>query len=183
MAGCEFRAIVWGPQAVAKGVECRNIASTLDLLPTLGKLAGAELPGDRVIDGADISHLFRGDFEKADPDKVFFYYFRVELQALRQGKWKLHLMGEQPDGGIGPYRNGRHIPPADRVKFDAPLLVDLESDISETTDVSKENPAVVKRLLALAEAMREDLGDYDRVGENMRFFEADLTRPTKPVPE
>ena len=40
---------------------------------------------------------------------------------------------------------------------------------------------MVKRLLALAEAMREDLGDDDRVGEKMRFFEADLTRPTKPV--
>lgn len=76
-----------------------------------------------------------------------------------------------------------HIPPADRVKFDAPFLVDLESDIGETTDVSKENPSVVKRLLALAAAMREDLGDYDRVGKNMRFSEADLTKPTKPVLE
>ena len=56
----------------------------------------------------------------------------------------------------------------------------LERDIGAATDVSKENSAAVKRLLALAEAMREDLGDDNRVGENMRVFEADLTRRTKP---
>ena len=88
-----------------------------------------------------------------------------------------------PTSFVNIYRDGRHSPPADRVKSDVPFLVDLESDIGETADVSKEDPAVVKRLLALAEAMREDLGDYDRVGGNMRFFEADLTRRTKPVLE
>jgi arylsulfatase len=38
----------------------------------------------------------------------------------------------------------------------------------------------VKQLLALAESMREDLGDHDRVGKNMRFFDPINPRPAKP---
>ena len=49
-----------------------------------------------------------------------------------------------------------------------------------TTNVAAENPQVVERLLGLAEAMRDDLGDYDRVGKNMRFFDPLDARPTKP---
>jgi hypothetical protein len=61
--------------------------------------------------------------------------------------------------------------------------VDLENDIGETTNVARQHPEVVERLLALAKAMREDLGDYDRVGKNMRFFDPIDPRPeTPPVP-
>ena len=56
----------------------------------------------------------------------------------------------------------------------------LVHDLGETTDVAAENPKVVERLLALAESMRNDLGDYDRVGKNMRFFDPLEKRPTKP---
>jgi arylsulfatase len=38
-------------------------------------------------------------------------------------------------------------------------LFDLENDIGEQHDVSAEHPEVVKRLLRLADRMREDLGD------------------------
>ncbi len=178
--GMRVPAILWGPKAVPAGASCDKIASTLDLLPTFAALAGGEPPSDRVIDGEDITHLFHGRFGEADEDKAFFYYFRVELQAVRQGKWKLHLPGEQRDGGIGPYRDNRHIPPADRVKFEKPFLVNLDSDLGETTDVSDRHPEVVARLLGLAEKMRDDLGDFDRVGKNMRFFDPADERPTKP---
>jgi arylsulfatase len=38
-------------------------------------------------------------------------------------------------------------------------LYNMSSDPGETTDVAAQNPEVVKRLEALAESMREDLGD------------------------
>ena len=34
--------------------------------------------------------------------------------------------------------------------------------------------------MALAENMRKDLGDFDRVGKNMRFLDTADPRPTRP---
>ena len=82
--------------------------------------------------------------------------------------------------GTAPFSRNVHIAPADRIGFSKPFLVDLENDIGETTDLSDQHPQVVERLLALAEGMRNDLGDYDRVGKNMRFFDPLEQRPTQP---
>ncbi len=178
--GVRVPTILWGPGRVPAGTTCDSIASTLDVLPTLAALSDAEVPSDRVIDGEDIRHLFHGDFDKATADKVYCYYLRVHLQAIRQGKWKLHLPRAKEPVGAAPFSKNSHIAPADRIGFDKPFLVDLDNDIGETTNVADQHPAVVKRLLMLAEAMRDDLGDYDRVGRNMRFFDAGEERPTKP---
>lgn len=178
--GIRVPTILWGPERVPAGTTCDKIASTLDILPTFAALAGADPPGDRVIDGEDIRHLFHGDFAHADPDKAFFYYLRVHLQAVRQGKWKLHLPREAEPIGAAPFSKNTHIAPQDRIGFEAPFLVDLVNDIGETTNVSKENPEVVDRLLALAEEMRDNLGDHDRVGKQMRFYDLSGQRPQKP---
>jgi arylsulfatase len=178
--GVRVPTILWGPGRVPAGTTCDEIASTLDILPTLAALAGAEAPTDRVIDGEDIGHLLHGRFDEANPDKAFFYYLRVHLQAVRQGKWKLHLVREERPSGAAPFSENRHIAPADRIGFDEPFLVDLEDDLGETTNVARRHPDIVARLLALAEAMREDLGDYDQVGKNMRFFDPIDPRPERP---
>ena len=178
--GLRVPTILWGPDRVPAGATCDKIASTLDVLPTLAALSGAKVPDDRVIDGENITHLFHGEFDKANADKAFFYYLRVHLQAVRQGQWKLHLPRKKEPVGAAPFARNAHIAPADRIGFKKPFLVDLDRDIGETTDVSDQHPDVVNRLLALAETMREDLGDYDRVGKNMRFFDPMQSRPTKP---
>ena len=182
--GTRVPTILWGPGRVPAKSTCGQLASTLDVLPTFAALAGADdaVPGDRVIDGENIRHLFHGDFDKADPDKAFFYYLRVQLQAVRQGKWKLHLPRDSNIPGLIPFSVNRHIAPVDREDFTQPFLVDLETDLGETTNVAANHPQVVEHLLSLAETMREDLGDYDRVGTNMRFFDLapEAARPTTP---
>ena len=178
--GVRVPCIVWGPGRVPAGTTCDSIASTLDVLPTLASLAGAETPTDRVIDGEDITHLLHGQLDRATADKAFYYYLRVHLQAVRQAKWKLHLPRDKQPIGAAPFQRNTHIAPADRIGFAEPFLVDLENDLGETTNVADANPAVKDRLLKLAQAMREDLGDYDRVGKNMRFYDLKGDRPTKP---
>ncbi|MFT5467696.1 MAG: arylsulfatase A-like enzyme [Verrucomicrobiales bacterium] len=177
--GVRVPTILVGPDVPAR-TTCDHLASTLDFFPTFAALAGAETPTDRVIDGADIRHLFEGEFDKADPDKAFYYYLRVHLQAVRQGKWKLQLPREAEPKGAAPFSKNAHIAPVDRIGFDEPFLIDLETDLGETTNVAAAHPEVVQQLLALAEAMREDLGDHDRVGKNMRFFDPIDPRPAKP---
>jgi arylsulfatase A-like enzyme len=178
--GVRVPCIVWGPGRVPAGQSCDSITSTMDVLPTLAALAGAQVPTDRVIDGEDIRHLLHGEPDKENPDKTYFYYLRVHLQAVRQGKWKLHLPRDREPIGAAPFSRNNHIAPADRIGFDEPFLIDLDSDIRETTNVAEKNPDVVGRLLAIAERMREDLGDFDRVGTHMRFFDLTDGRPSKP---
>ena len=178
--GVRVPCIVWGPGRVPAGKTCDSIASTLDVLPTLAALAGAEVPTDRVIDGEDIRHLFQGEFDKANADKAHYYYLRVHLQAVRQGRWKLHLPRSKQPIGAAPFSRNSHIAVADRIGFDSPFLVNLDNDLGETKNAAEENPAVVAGLLKLAEDMREDLGDFNRVGKNMRFFDLDGPRPTAP---
>ncbi len=179
--GVRVPTILWAPGQVPAGTECDKIAATIDLLPTFAKLAGTEAPTDRVIDGIDIRHLFTGDFKNADDDRVFHYYFINTLQAVRQGKWKLHLPRPANPPWLGSFSKNPHIAPSDWIALEEPFLVDLEADPGETTSVTAEHPEVVERLLELAEEARRDLGDHDRVGENMRFFDPLTKRPAKPV--
>lgn len=182
--GIRVPMIVWGPGRVPADQSCDLLASTLDLLPTFAALAGVDLPTDRVIDGEDIRHLLHGEYDRANRDKAFYYYLRVHLQAVRQGKWKLHLPRDAQPIGAAPFSNNRHIGAADRIGFDEPFLVDLDTDIGETTNVAAQNPDMVAHLLGLAESMRDDLGDFDQVGTNMRFYDPIDTRPSRPpVPE
>ena len=130
------------PGRIRAGRTCREIAATIDILPTFAALAGAQTPNDRIIDGRDISPLLFEENARS-PHDAFFYYWQYELHAVRSGKWKLVL---------------EHTPRGSTEKVPQQLF-DLEADIGETTDVSRQYPSVVNRLLAHVERMRQDLGD------------------------
>jgi arylsulfatase len=175
--GVRVPTVFWAPGRIRPGTVCNSLSSTLDVLPTFAALAGAETPDDRVIDGEDIGHLLTGHFGKADPDKVYYYYLKTHLQAVRQGKWKLHLPRPAHQPWL-PWRNpNQHIAPEDHLALAEPMLFDLEADLGETTDVAADHPDVVAGLLQLAEAARDDIGDYDRIGKNQRFFDEGPKRP------
>jgi len=56
-------------------------------------------------------------------------------------------------------------------------LFDLKNDSSETTNVAEKHPEIVKRLMALIESGRQELGDCDRIGKGARFFDSEPKRP------
>ncbi|MDB4419187.1 sulfatase [bacterium] len=134
--GVRVPAIAWAPGRVPAGKTCGALASTMDLFPTFVKLAGGEVPTDRVIDGEDISSLFAGEFEKANPDKAYNYYFLSHLQAVRSGPWKLHLARTQHPEWLGIFRINRHIHPNDDIGFPKPTLYHLVIDPGETSDLA-----------------------------------------------
>ena len=145
------------PGKIPAGKTCDELASTLDMLPTLAKLAGTKAPADRIIDGKDIWPLMAGKRGAKSPHEAFYYYKIDQLQAVRSGKWKLHLPFE-----IKKRNQGKDAP-------NAPLkLYDLEADIAETSNLADRHPDVVKRLLALAEKARQDLGDVNHKGTGQR---------------
>ena len=79
-----------------------------------------------------------------------------------------------------PLLRTRHIDAADAQDIAQPLLYNLETDPGERYDLAGKFPDVVKEMLAHAERVREDLGDYNRLGRNVRFFDPMQARPAEP---
>ena len=173
--GLRVPCIMRAPGRIPAGTVCDEIASTMDMLPTLAKLAGAKAPTDRVIDGHDITALMHGKKGATSPTEAFFYYQHTHLQAVRSGKWKLHL--SRPANPPWTPNWARHINKEDVIDIEEPMLFDLRNDIGERHDVASDHPQVIARLLELAEWARSDIGDYNRVGENARFFDPQPRRP------
>ncbi len=164
--GLRVPCIVRAPGKVPAGISSGQVCATIDLLPTIATLAGAEIPTDRVIDGLDISRIFKGD--ATELKRPYFYYQHKELRAVRLGKWKLHLPHHPESKAIWYTKWPEHVAPKDRVLFDDYVLYDLENDISETTNVAKNNPEVVAELSKFLEWAKKDIGDIGQRGENAR---------------
>jgi len=147
--------IMWWPGHIPAGKVCSELCGTIDVLPTFARLAGTKAPTDRIIDGKDIWPLLAGVEGEKTPHEAYFYYRGYSLQAVRSGKWKLHF----------PRAQRRRRKPPQKLPL---ALYDLEADIGEKKNVAGEHPDVVKRLQALAERMREDIGDGGRRGKNRR---------------
>ncbi len=146
------------PGRIRAGAECREMAMTIDLLPTFTKLAGAALPA-RKIDGLDIWPLLAGTPDAKSPHSaLFFYYGQNELRSVRSGPWKLIFAHNYPT--LAGRTGGKDGKPVKYQQARAGLeLYDLGADPAETTNVAEKYPDQVKRLQALAETMRADLGD------------------------
>ena len=100
-----------------------------------------------------------------DPKQVASYLAeRAQIIKQRGGEFLRMQNGHivrRPDGGSDTGKEaGKDGKPAVMSQIKAGKeLYDLESDESETTDVAARNPEVVRRLDALADRMRADLGD------------------------
>jgi len=167
--GCREACIMRWPKRIPAGSVCKEVAGTIDILPTIAQIIGVELPADRIIDGRSILPLLEARPGAKSPREAQYFFWGRALQAVRSGKWKLHfphgyrtLAGRE--GGTG----GRPVPYS-QAKIGLELF-DLENDIGETTNVADAHPEVVARLQALAEKARADLGDSAtrRNGKNVR---------------
>ena len=156
------------PGRIPPGTVCNEPATTMDILPTVAKLTGAKLPAHR-IDGKDIWPLMSGVPGAKSPHEAFFYYRSFALEAVRSGKWKLHLPHSYRTLAGRPGGTGGRPAEYEQGKI-GPALFDLENDIGEQHDVSARHPAVVERLMALVDQMRQDLGDSTEkmTGQNRR---------------
>lgn len=148
--------IVWWPGTIPAGSTTDEITTALDLHPTFAKMAGAEVPTDRVIDGKNIAPLILGEEGAKTPHDRFFYQQGGNLAAVRSGDWKLFVKGE---------------------------LYNLREDLAESKNVAAENPDIVKRLEAMLEEFRKDIAENSRpvgVAENSRTL---VPRPGVEGPE
>ncbi len=156
------------PGKIPAGLVCDNLASTIDILPTLSEITGSPLPENK-IDGVSILPLMMGE-DGVNPRKQFYYYYEGDLIAVRKDNWKLvfphkyrSYKGVEPknNGLPGPYGKGEVIELE---------LYDLENDISETTNLAARYPEIVKELSTIGDSARAELGDriYNKKGIGVR---------------
>ena len=126
------------PGRIEPGTVVERMVTSLDLFPTIAGLCGAAVPDDRDLDGAPIGALAGLGGDAPDPDRPFVYILDGSIEAIRSGRWKLHVR---------------------KRRRELLELYDLSSDAGETTDVHADHPDVVARLTALLEDARRDLGD------------------------
>ncbi len=141
--GMRVPGIAWWPGRVQAGVVQHEIATTMDLFTTCAKLGGATLPGDRPIDGQDISPLLFGTGTVSRD--AYLFYRGTTLYAARLGPWKAHFITRSGYGADQPEPH------------DPPQLYHLGEDPSERVDRAKDNPAVIAEINAAVARHRAGL--------------------------
>lgn len=125
------------PGTLSPGTVLDEPMSLMDLLPTFCCLAGIEPPRDPDVDGIDICGAFRnGGSPQRD---ALYYYLLYRLQAVRAGKWKLHV-----ERGV----NGD--------TMEMPQLFDMDRDPGENYNVANRYPEVVEKLAAMIKKFDEE---------------------------
>lgn len=145
--GVRVPTLAWWPGRVPAGSVNDAVAATIDLLPTFVSLAGGTVPATPVIDGRDITPILLGQ-SKESAREAHYYFAGYNLQAVRQGRWKLAL-APQSEGMNN--KNGPKV--ADGLR-----LYDLDAEIGEQTDVAAQHPEVVAKLKVLADKMSAEIG-------------------------
>jgi arylsulfatase A-like enzyme len=164
--GCRESTLMMWPGKIPAGTSCDTPAMTIDILPTVAKLVGAKLP-EHKIDGKDIWPILAGEDGAKSPHEAYYFYYGNQLQAMRMGDWKLHFphgyrtMAGRPGGKDGIPTN------YSQAKIGLALF-NLKDDIGEQNDIAEKHPDIVKKMQALAEAMRGELGDAKREGTGIR---------------
>lgn len=165
------------PAHVPAGRVSGEIVCAMDLYVTFARLIEASLPAVK-LDGVDVTPLLLGEAGASGRD-VLWYYSGEELQAVRQGDWKLHLPHEyllvagEPGKGGKPSNYG-HLKPESielsgirgiasrhgyRVGKIGLSLYNVRNDAGERNNLAHERPEIVERLQKVAAAARTDLGD------------------------
>ena len=163
--GCRESTLMWWPGTVPSNSNCSTPAMTIDILPTVAELIGANLP-DHKIDGKSILNLVTGKNDKS-PQEAYYFYYGQQLQAMRMGKWKLHFPHNYRTMNGKPGGTGGIPTKYSQAKIELSLF-NLHQDIGETTDVKANYPKILAKMLKLGEGMRNELGDQGRKGKGQR---------------
>jgi len=122
------------PRMLQKGNERWHVGSP-------GLLRGAK-PKDRIIDGNNLLPFLKG--RTPSPTKTFYYLRGENLEAIREGKWKLRISSHMRED-LAPNQ-----PPT-------PELFNLEVDPSERYNIADRYPEIVKKLKEKLMAFAQEL--------------------------
>ena len=158
--GVRVPCVMRWPGQIPRGLVCTEPAMTIDILPTVARLVGAGLPA-HPIDGLDIRSLMTGKEGARSPHDALYFYWNENLEAVRSGRWKMHL--PHPYRTLGGKEGGKGGQPVKYEDTSTRLaLFDLVKDPGETQDVSAEHADIMARLKETARRFDEDLKHHSR---------------------
>jgi len=143
------------PGKIPAGSVCRQPCATIDVVPTIAKLIGGQLP-DHKIDGLDISPLLFHD-DVQSPHEFLYYYYGTDLCGIRSGDWKLVFPHRFRSLTGAPGNDGS---PAGYSQQTCKMgLYHLRNDPAESIDLQDQHPEIVARLERYAQVARTQMGD------------------------
>lgn len=111
--GVRVCSVIRYPGVIPAGSVNDEFLTSMDLFPTLLRLAGVEPPKDVVLDGLEVLDVLAG---KAESPRREMFWKRRQLEAARVGHWKWVRIGDKTH------------------------LYDLSQDIGENRDLSQQLP-------------------------------------------
>jgi arylsulfatase A-like enzyme len=131
------------PGRIAATRVSNEIVHITDLYATLARIAGADVPKDRPIDGVDQLDFFLGKQEKSNREG-FVFYIKQELRAAKWRDWKMHMVWE-PEPNTGP------------IHLETPWLFNVTRDPKEETEVGTECSWVRAPFRRMIDAFQDSL--------------------------
>ncbi|XP_063165564.1 arylsulfatase A [Candoia aspera] len=175
--GMREPAVAYWPGRIAPGVT-HELASTLDILPTVAALVGVPLP-NVTLDGYDLSPVLFGTGKS--PRRTMFFYPPAPNElygvfAVRYGRYKAHFFtkgafssGATPDRACGGF--------TPLIPQEPPLLFDLESDPAENYNLLP-GGAQTPGILNILKEARLLKASFD---SDMKFGESQLAMGNDPL--
>lgn len=142
--GMRVPCIAWWPGKIKAGSVQHELATSLDLLPTMAELVGGDLPADREYDGVSISPLLLGS-GTIKRERPFLYYRGTQMFAARSGPWKVHFI-TQP--AYGPEKPETHQPA---------WLYNVVEDPGECFEVGAQHPEILAKIDQEARAVEASI--------------------------
>ncbi|HYO82445.1 MAG TPA: sulfatase [Bryobacteraceae bacterium] len=140
------------PGRIPNGRVVDGIGSTMDLLPTIAGLTGAQPPA-QPLDGMNIWPMLAGKASSLEREALL-YFDGWNLQCARWGKWKLH---------VARHSSAVYSPVPQAGRQNLPLrpneLYNLELDPEESYDVADRHPEVVTQILGRIEGLLPSFPD------------------------
>ena len=127
--------IIKWPNEIKAGTVSKDLAATIDVLPTLAEITGAKLP-EMNLDGRSILDLWKGTSNATTPHEYYFMIYNG--QAVRSGYWKYHKK--------------QFFTVNKDTRVDAsPALYNLKDDIGETKNLLQQYPEIAQKLAKVLE--------------------------------
>jgi arylsulfatase len=125
--------VIRWPGKIPAGAASNEIVHSMDLFPTLAKIAGGAVPTDRAFDGIDQTEFMLGNQEKSNREGVIIYQ-GAKIYGVKWQNWK--VLFSELDTIFSP-----------TLTYDTPRIYNLLNDPGERENVLFPNTWVAEKAL------------------------------------
>ena len=134
------------PEKIPAGSVSNEIVHLVDLLPTLGQIAGYKKPNDRIVDGVEQLDFFTGKQKKSNREG-FIVYNGDDIFAYKWRNWKMHLVYLE---------NMNSVPQKLNVPRAYNLITDPKEEYNMAAEATWVLPVMFKKIVAFQKTLAQE---------------------------